>query len=182
MDKDEKKVEPPSGSTTPTNEKPKMEVSVETLQNLLDTVEGLKKAREENNKKIIALESIASQTRLQEAKAVMDEDKRPRVHFKKIQQGVVVGWPSKKEEPDKVKNEILINPTNNNPMGEIIKIKYKLVDGTETDFLDYVEFVRCTDLVFARVLEDRGNSALLEFEDKSIKAEPIEVKKVFFNA
>lgn len=177
MAEEKKKIEP--------TVEPKMEIEVGVLQGILDGQKAMKSTIEELQKNNAALEKVVSQTRLQEAKANQDQDNRARVHFKKLSNyGVVVGWPDSKnpEQKDDIVNTLIINPQTNVAMGEMLKFSYYLVDGSKTPKVDYSEFIRCNELVFARVVEDHGESALMEFEDKSVASKPIEIKKVFWNA
>ena len=159
---------------------PKMEIPVDSLQTIMDKLENLEKANEVKDAEIAALQSIASQTRLQEATEKQGVDSRPRVHFKVLDGKVVIGWPEKAGEEKK--SEIIFNPTTNSPVGEILKSVYYFLDGTKSELIDQIKFTRSTDQVFARVIEQDGDYGLLEFEDKSLTKEPIRVHKKFWNA
>lgn len=161
-------------------EKPKtMTLPVKTIEAMLARLESIEKAREEDQKKIKILESVASETRLKEARVNLDEDKRQRVHFKKIDNKVVIGWPEGVGE-DKV-NEIVFN-NEGRPVGELLKCRFSFLDGTKSELIDQYNLTRSNDYVFARILEDKGNYVTLEFEDKSISDKVIEVHKKFLNA
>jgi hypothetical protein len=175
-----------NGANTPpeSDNSEMMQIPVGQLQEILNNqkaMEGTIKTLQKSNQ---ALEKVVSQTRLQEAKENQDTDDRPRVHFKQLSYGVVVGWPDSKNKEDKddIVNQLIINPNTNMPMGESIKFRYHLVDGSKTPLIDYTEFVRCTDLAYARIVEDKGDSVVVSFEDKSVSSTPIEVRKVFLNA
>jgi len=160
---------------------PKMEVPVDKMQTILEKVESLEKRLSDKDSEIAALNQTVSQTRLQEARANIDVDKRPRVHFKKVRGKVVIGWPESVGE-DK-KNELIFSPSNpSSPVGEALKCRFYYLDGTKSEMLDQVELTRANEQVFARVIQDNGNSALLEFEDKSVASEPIEIHKKYWNA
>lgn len=170
---EETKVEPKKEET--------MEVSVSMMQTLLDNQKSLEERLDNKDKEIKALNSVVSETRLKEAVAKEGVDTRSRVHFKKLRGKVVVGWPETIGE-DK-KNEWIFAPGNPSvPMGELLKCRYYYVDGEKSEMVDQVELFRSNELVFARVVEDRGDTALLEFEDKSVASEPIEIHKKFWNA
>lgn len=135
---------------------------------------------EKQSKEIETLKSTVSSVRYKEAEERLGKDNRSRVHFKVLRGNVVVGWPDK-GSPDK-RNELLVNPTNNLPVGEILKSKYYFVDGTESDMIDQVEFVRSSDLEYARITQDHGETVEVEFENKGIVPNTITVNKKFLNA
>jgi len=148
-------------------------VSVDQMQSVLDRMDELEKSNK-------ALREIASSTRLQEAEDGQTVDKRPRIHFKLMDGKPIIGWPEKAGEEKK--SEIIFNPNTNSPMGEILKSVYYFVDGTKTDLIDQLKFTRLTDITYARVVEDLGDSGLVEFEDPSILPNRIEINKKFWNA
>jgi DNA-directed RNA polymerase len=150
-----------------------VEVPVSQLQTILNQME-------KQSAEIEALKSIQSQTRLQEAEEKLNRDNRPRVHFKLLDGKPVVGWPDS-VGPEK-KNEIIFNPNSNTPMGEVLKCVYYFADGTKTELIDQIRFIRATEVAYARVLQDEGDYGLLEFEDKSIYPGTIRVHKRFWNA
>lgn len=163
-----------TGVTQKVEEPVMMEVSVAKMQDMLIQMDNMKVD-------IAALNATVSDVKLKEAKAVLEVDKRPRVHFKKVKGKVVIGWPETVGE-DK-KNELIYSATNpGSPVGEILKCRYYYIDGTKSDMLDQIELTRSTDQVFARVIQDLGNSAIMEFEDKSVAVAPIEIHKKFWNA
>lgn len=173
MEKEIKKVE----VITP----PVMEVPVDKMQSMLDRLDSMETRLTAKDSEIAALNQTVSQTRLQEAKANLDVDKRSRVHFKKVRGKVVVGWPESVGE-DK-KNELIYSPNNpSSPIGELLKCRYYYIDGTKSELIDQVELTRSSEQVFARIVEDKGNFVLVEFEDKSVLSTPIEVHKKYLNA
>ena len=185
----EKKVEvelkqdgtPISANGVPLNVPPVMEVPVDKMQSMLDRMDAMDKRLTEKDSEIAALNATVYQTRLQEAKANIDVDKRPRVHFKKVRGKVVIGWPETVGE-DK-KNELIYSPNNpSSPIGELLKCRYYYIDGTKSDLIDQVELTRSSEEVFARIVENKGNFVVVEFEDKSVLSTPIEVHKKYLNA
>lgn len=152
---------------------PTVEISVDKMQAVLDRLDGLEKSN-------AALRETVSSTRLREAEEKQGTDMRPRVHFKKLQGKVVIGWPDKLG--DEKKSEIIFNPTNNNPVGEVLKCVYYLHDGTKTALIDQIEFTKSNELEFARVIEDGTDDGLVEFENKAISATPLRISKKFWNA
>lgn len=160
--------------------KPKMEVPVEKMEAILGRLEALEAASKEKDKEIAALSQSVSKTKLDEAKANLDLDKRKRVHFKKLDGKVVIGWPESLG-PEK-KSEIIFNPNTNSPVGEILKSVYYFVDGTKSELIDQIKFFRSTEAEFARVVEDQGDYGVLEFENKDVLATPIKVHKKYWNA
>lgn len=157
----------------PTPVSPTVEISVDKMQAVLDRVDALEKSN-------AALRETVSSTRLHEAEEKQGLDARPRVHFKKLRDKVVIGWPEKVGEEKK--SEILFNPATNMPIGEVLKCVYYLHDGTKTDLLDQIEFTRSNEFEYARVLEDSAEDGLLEFENKAISATPLRISKKFWNA
>jgi len=179
---DKKPVDSPKPEPTapaPQQKPETMTLPVKTIEAMLARLESIEKAREEDQKKIKILESVASETRLKEARVNLDEDKRQRVHFKKIDNKVVIGWPEGVGE-DKV-NEIVFN-NEGRPVGELLKCRFSFLDGTKSELIDQYNLTRSNDYAYARVLDDKGNFVILEFEDKSISDKTIEVHKKFLNA
>lgn len=166
----EKKVEEES---YPQPEPATMEVPVDKMQEVLDRVAELEKSNQ-------ALRETVSSTRLQEAEEKQGEDKRPRVHFKIMDGKVVIGWPET-VGPEK-KNELIFNPSTNSPVGEILKSVYYYADGTKSELIDQIRFVRAQDVAYARLVQDDGDYGVLEFEDKSLVSEPMRIHKRFWNA
>lgn len=175
-------ITPPETAVATTPEAPKtMQVPVEKMDNLLSRMEALEEGSKKKDAEIAALNKTVSQTRLEEAKASVNVDKRPRVHFKKIHGKTVIGWPEKIGE-DK-KSEIIFSPLNpSSPAGELLKCKYTFIDGTKSELIDQVELTRSNEIVFARIIDDFGESVRLEFEDKSETTEELVVNKKFLNA
>lgn len=158
-----------------------MEVPVDKMQALFKSMEDLTKRLDDKDREIAALNESVSAQRLSEARAKGDLDKRPRYHFKKLHGKVVIGWPETIGE-DKI-NQWVFSPSNPTaPIGEILKCRYYLLDGTKTELIDQIELSRSTEQVFARAVEDLGNEVVVEFEDKSISSEPLKVHKKFLNA
>lgn len=158
---------------SPAPSAPVVEVPVDKLQSIMDKMD-------EQAKQIEALNQTVSSTRLAEAKANMDVDKRGRVHFKKIDGKTVIGWPA--APSDKIKNEIVFNPATNLPMGEILKSVYYFADGTESEMIDQIKLTRSTERSHARILQDEGDYVVVEFEDKAVLDKPLRVHKSFLNA
>lgn len=176
MEKENKKIDDTTMSVPPV-----MEVPVDKMQSMLDRMDSMEKRLTAKDSEIAALNQTVSQTRLQEAKANIDVDKRKRVHFKKVRGKVVIGWPESVGE-DK-KNELIYSPLNpSSPIGELLKCRYYFIDGTKSDLIDQVELTRSSEEVFARIVEDKGNFVVVEFEDKSVKSEPMEIHKKYVNA
>lgn len=150
-------------------------VPASQLKTVLDKVEALEKSSQEDRKTISALEQTVSKTKLDEAKASADQDKRARVHFKLIDGKPVVGWKS-------VKNEVIFNPTTNMPMGEKLTAIFYFPDGTDSGEIDQIKLTRATGQAYARVVEDAGDEGLLEFEDKSLFDKALRIHKRFWNA
>lgn len=159
---------------------PTVEIPVDKLQSVMDRLDSIEADNKSKDAQIEALNQTVSATRLAEAKANLDVDKRPRVHFKKIDGKTVIGWPS--GPSDKIKNEIVFNPNTNMPMGEILKSVYYFADGTESELIDQIRLTRSTDRAYARVTQDEGDFVTVEFEDKSVLETPIKIHKVFLNA
>lgn len=155
------------------DKKATMEVPVDNMQAVMDRLAELEKSN-------AALRETVSSTRLQEAEDKQGEDKRARVHFKLLDGKAVIGWPETVGEEKK--NEIIFNPTSNTPVGELVKSVYYLHDGTKTDLIDQIKFIRASGQVYARVIKDEGEYGVVEFEDKSISSEPIKIHKKFWNA
>lgn len=172
-----KKEEPVVPQTPPAAaEQPKvMEVPIEKMQGILDRLDKLETEKKSQAEEIAVLNQTVSKTRLDEAKANLDVDKRPRVHFKVIDGKVVIGWKTDK-------NEIIFNPSSNLPVGEVLKSTFYFADGTDSGSIDQIKLTRSTEQVHARVIEDLGDTAMLEFEDKSILDKPIQIHKRFWNA
>lgn len=173
------------GTPNPAPEQPKQEetiqVPVSKLQAMFDKLEGLEGRLDAKDKEIAVLNETVSKQRLDETKARLDMDKRKRVHFKKLNGKVVIGWPETVGE-DK-KNEWIFSPSNpTSPVGEILKCRYYLLDGTKSDMVDQIQLSRSTEQVFARVLEDLGDYAVVQFEDESVSKEPLKIHKKFLNA
>lgn len=157
----------------PTKE-PTMEVPVGTMAEVIESIEELKQSN-------AALRETVSKTRLEEAEAKQDSDQRPRVHFKIMDDQPIIGWPETIGEEKK--SEIVINATNNQPVGEILKSVYYYLNGEKSALIDQVRFTRVTDMAYARVVEDLGDFGLLEFEDpKFATKEPVKIHKRFWNA
>ena len=152
---------------------PVVEISVDKLQSVMDRMDALEKSN-------AALRETVSSTRLHEAEEKQGVDARPRVHFKKLRDKVVIGWPEKVGEEKK--SEIIFNSSTNMPVGEVLKCVYYLHDGTKTPLIDQIEFTRSSDLEFARVLEDTAEDGLLEFENKAIADKPLRIPKKYWNA
>lgn len=169
--KPEKEAEVTSPVEVP--KEPTVEISVDKMQAVLDRLDGLEKSN-------AALRETVSSTRLHEAEEKQGADMRPRVHFKKLYDKVVIGWPDVLGEEKKA--EIIFNPTNNNPVGEVLKCVYYLHDGTKTPLIDQIEFTKANDLEYARVLEDTAEDGLLEFENKAVSTTPLRIPKKFWNA
>lgn len=150
-----------------------MEVPVDKMQEVLDRVAELEKSNQ-------ALRETVSSTRLQEAEEKQDKDRRPRVHFKIMDGKVVIGWPES-VGPEK-RNELIFNPNTNSPMGEILKSVYYYADGTKSELIDQIRFIRATDVAYARVVKDDGDYGVIEFEDKSLVPESIRIHKRYWNA
>lgn len=157
-----------------------MEVPVDKLQAVMDKMEGFETALKEKDAQIEALNQTVSATRLAEAKANLDVDKRPRVHFKKIDGKTVVGW-AEGPGPD-VKNEVIFNPATNMPVGEVLKSTFYFADGTDSGLIDQIKLTRSTEQSYARIVKDDGEYVVVEFEDQEVATEPMRIKKVFLNA
>jgi len=168
------------GNLSPEAPVPVIEVPVDKLQGMMDRMDSFEVQLKAKDAEIEALNQTVSSTRLAEAKANMDVDKRGRVHFKKIDGKAVIGWPS--APSDKIRNEIVFNPATNMPMGEILKSVYYFADGTESDMIDQIRMTRSTDRAHARILQDEGDYVVVEFEDKAILDKPLRVHKSFLNA
>lgn len=168
------------GNLSPEASVPVIEVPVDKLQGIMDRMDGFDAQLKAKDAEIEALNQTVSSTRLAEAKANMDVDKRGRVHFKKIDGKTVIGWPSAPSE--KIKNEIVFNPATNLPMGEILKSVYYFADGTESEMVDQIKLTRSTDRAHARILQDEGDYVVVEFEDKAVLDKPLRVHKSFLNA
>lgn len=178
------------GAATPGNAEPtpapapqeeSVAVPLSKLQALFDKVDGFEKALVIKDQEIAALNESVSSQRLAEARAKGDLDKRPRVHFKKLDGKVVIGWPETIGE-DK-KNEWVfshLNPTV--PVGEILKCRYYLLGGEKTEMIDQIHLSKSTQMEFARIIEDQGEFAVVKFENEEVFKEPLKVHKKFLNA
>jgi len=137
----------------------------------------LEKILEQNKKleqELAILRQSVSQARLAQAENKVRPKEKPRVYLKVFNGKIVTSWKSEKQE-------YLHSQVTGQVIGEILKARYYYIDGTDSGIVDQVMFTRCDDQVWARIVETRENTFLLDFEDKSKFEGILEINKAFAN-
>ena len=164
-----------TGEGTPPKKKNTVEVDADVLKKIMDdqaTMQGQIATLTEDNK---ILEDSVSQSRLDEAKGKRKVKALPRAHLKRLEGKLIISWES---YPG---NKVVKNSSTGRVVGEILKGKYHFLGGGDTGFIDQTTFTDSNDLVYVRIKRDLGEKVVVEFEDKKVYAELLEIHKDFIN-
>lgn len=137
----------------------------------------LEKILQQNNKleqELAILRQSVSQAKLAQAESKVRPKEKPRVYLKIFNGKIVTSWKSEKQE-------YLHSQVDGKVIGEILKARYYYIDGTDSGIVDQVAFTRADEQAWARIIETRENTFLLDFEDKSLFEGILEINKAFVN-
>lgn len=168
-------------------QKKTVEVSVEVMSGILQSLEELKKSDASKSEQIEILRQSVSRSRLEQAEERNKPESLPTADLM-LYDGKVVVW------FEMVKNKYIYNPLSPNTVsGEELVIKLKFLDGSETT-VSYGDFFRNKPRVKVIKIGENGVVErdrqgvlekfplwVVEFENKNIYDKPLEISMEYIN-